>query len=109
MESRNLIPDTEYGFDQQSSALDHLVNLVHEIQNLFLLRHRLVVAILHAETVFDTTWRYGILRTYHQCNLSDRLPLFISNILHHRYFRARLHNCYLRDTVEKMDCHRDVF
>jgi hypothetical protein len=71
-----------------SDAIDHLVNLEYHIQNAFLRRQHLVAVFFDLEKAYDTTWRYGILRTLHRWNLRGQLPLFLSNFLEAHYLRV---------------------
>jgi hypothetical protein len=92
LENRNLLCEDRCGFRRLRSALDHLVSLEYHIQNAFLLRQHLVAVFFDLEKAYDTTWRYGILRTLHHRNVRFRLPLFLSHFPQVRYFLFRLWN-----------------
>ena len=40
--------------------------------------------------MYDTTWRYGILKDLHEAGLRGNLPLFIQNFLKDRSFKVRI-------------------
>ena len=40
--------------------------------------------------LYDTTWKYGILRDLHEAGLRGRMSIFISKFLENRNFRIRL-------------------
>ena len=42
------------------------------------------------EKVYDTTWKYGIMKDLHGMDLRGRLPLSIQNLLPERKFRVRV-------------------
>ena len=45
---------------------------------------------LEFEKAYDTTWRYGILRSLRTVGLKGRLPLFLRSFLQDRTFRVRV-------------------
>ncbi len=63
-------------FRKNRSTMDHLVTLTTQISTAFVLRQHLVAIFFDIEKAYDTTWRYGILRTIHSWGLRGRLPLF---------------------------------
>jgi hypothetical protein len=90
LENKNLLYNVQCGFQWHRSTLYHLVTLENRIRNSFLVRQHLVAFFCDLEKAYDTTWRYGILRTLHRWNLRRLLPLFISSFLQDRHFRVRL-------------------
>ncbi len=70
--------------------MDHLVTLTTQISSAFVLRQHLVAIFFDIEKAYDTTWRYGILRTIHSWGLRGRIPFFLVAFLSSRYFRVRL-------------------
>ncbi len=64
--------------------------LPHRSPLLSCYRQHLVAIFFDIEKAYDTTWRYGILRTIHSWGLRGRLPLFLVAFLSSRYFRVRL-------------------
>ncbi|KAJ4447753.1 hypothetical protein ANN_09761 [Periplaneta americana] len=51
------------------SAADHLVRLETAIRDAFLKKEHLVAVFFDLENAYNTTWRYGILQTLHDCGL----------------------------------------
>ncbi len=90
LEQRNLLTPIQCGFRKNRSTMDHLVTLTTQISTAFVLRQHLVAIFFDLEKAYDTTWRYGILRTIHSWGLRGRLPLFLVAFLSSRYFRVRL-------------------
>ncbi len=87
---RNLLTPIQCGFRKNRSTMDHLVTLTTQISTAFVLRQHLVAIFFDIEKAYDTTWKYGILRTIHSWGLRGRLPLFLVAFLSSRYFRVRL-------------------
>jgi len=44
--------------------------------------------------LFDTTWKYGIVKDLYEAGLRGRLPLFIAGFLHDRQLRVRVGGMY---------------
>jgi ribonuclease HI len=60
------------------------------IREAFARKHHLVAVFFDLEKAYDTTWRYGILRSLHLFGFRGRLPLFLSDFLKDRSFRVRV-------------------
>ena len=76
LEQRNLLTNTQCGFRKHRSTLDHLVSISTRISNSFVLQEHLVAVFFDLGKAYDTTWRYGILRTLHSWGFRGCLPLF---------------------------------
>ena len=47
------------------------------MRDVFIKKEHLVAVFFDLEKVYDTTWRYGILKDIHKLGLRGRLPTFI--------------------------------
>ena len=54
----------------------------------------MVAVFFDLEKAYDTTWRYGILRTLHSWGFRGCLPLFLQEFLSNRTFRVCLGTTY---------------
>ena len=90
LETRNLLTNVQCGFRHHRSTFDHLVSLATAISNSFVLRQHLVAVFFDIEKAYDTTWRYGILKTLHSWGFRGHLPLLLQGFLRNRSFRVRV-------------------
>ena len=86
LEKKGLINPTQCGFRKMRSCSDVLIRLESSICEAFANKKR------HISVFFDTTWRYGILRTIHEVGLRGELPMFIKSFLSNRRFKVRCGN-----------------
>ena len=75
-----------------NSTTDVLIRLKSSICESFASKQHHVTIFFDLEKVYNTTWRYGILKTIHQVGLRGELPLFIKSFLSHRFFQVRVGN-----------------
>ena len=61
------------------------------------------------EKAYDTTWKYGILKDFHNKGLKGHLPNFIKNFLGNRNFNIRLGSTFSDILNRKWDFLREVF
>ena len=64
LESNNLITKLQSGFRAERSTNDNLVRLETFIRDAFIKREHVVAVFFDLEKAYDTTWRYGILKTH---------------------------------------------
>ena len=50
----------------------------------------LLLCFFDLEKAYDTTWRYGILKDFHDLGLKGRLPMFIQSFLEDRTIQVRV-------------------
>ena len=81
LESNNLITKLQSGFRAERSTNDNLVRLETFIRDAFIKREHVVAVFFDLEKVYDTTWRYGILKDLHNFGMKGRLPNFIKSFL----------------------------
>ena len=60
------------------------------IRDAFIEKEHVVAVFFDLEKVYDTTWRYGILKDIHKLGLRGRLPTFIENFLADRAMQVRV-------------------
>jgi len=90
LEIYNIMSPIQCGCLRGRSTVDHLVRLETEIRKAQAHSQHCVSVFFDLEKAYDTTWRYGILRDLFQAGLRGRLPHFINNFLHNRYFRVKI-------------------
>ncbi|KAG1696611.1 RNA-directed DNA polymerase from mobile element jockey [Nymphon striatum] len=78
------------GFRRNRSTIDHLVRFETLVREAFIRREHLAAVFFDLEKAYETTSKYGILRDLFNSGLRGRMPIFISNFLHHRKFRVRV-------------------
>jgi Reverse transcriptase (RNA-dependent DNA polymerase) len=101
LESQNLLTPEQSGFRRGRSVLDHLVRLEEYINDAFLTKQHVVAILFDLEKAYDTTWRYGILRTVHSWGIRGHLPTFITHFLTERHFRVRVGNVLSRSIYQE--------
>ena len=90
LESNNLITKFQSGFRAERSTNDKLVRLETFIRDAFIKREHVVAVFFDLEKVYNTTWRYGILKDLHNFGLKERLPNFIESFLEDRSIQVRV-------------------
>ena len=70
--------------------MDHLVHFETFVREGFLDKEHVVSIFFDLEKVYDTTWKYGIMKDLHDMDLRGRLPLLIQNLLSERKFQVRV-------------------
>ena len=88
-ESNNLYTNSQCGFRSQRSTMDHVVRLETSIREANIQRQHLIAVFFDLEKVYETTWRYGIMKDLHM-GLRGRLPNFIKAFLTDRKFQVRI-------------------
>ena len=90
LERGNYFSPTQCGFRSMHSTTDVLVRMESSICEAFARKHHHITVFFDLEKAYDTTWRYGILKTLYECNLRGNLPLFIQAFLKTRYFQVQV-------------------
>ena len=81
LESNNHISLFQSGFRFDRSTTDNLVRLETFVRDAFIKKEHVVAVFFNLEKLYDTTWRYGILKDIHKLRLRGRLPTFIEYFL----------------------------
>ena len=81
-------------FRQGRSTLDHLVRFETFIRNAFAKKEHAVSIVFDREKVYDTAWKYGILKDLFDMGLKGNLSTFISNFLSDRAFNVGVNSTY---------------
>ena len=90
LESNGLITNFQCGFRSKRSTVDHLVRLETFVREAFIKKEHLTAVFFDLEKVYDTKWKYGIMRDLSDFGLKGRLPHFIDNFLSNRNFKVRV-------------------
>ena len=94
LEFNGLLSNIQCGFRQGRSTLDDLVRFETFIRNAFAKKEHAVSIVFDREKVYDTAWKYGILKDLFDMGLKCKLPNFISNFLSYREFNVRVNSTY---------------
>ena len=92
LEKKGLINPTQCGFRRMRSCTDVLIRLEASISEAFANKKHHISVFFDLEKAYDTTWRYGILKTMHEFGLRGELPIFIKSFLRNRRFKVRVGN-----------------
>ena len=88
LERERLISEYQCSFKRGRSTLDHLVRCETFLRNAFIRKQHAVAVFFDLEKVYDTMWRYGIMRDLYDLGIRGRLPVFIASFLSNRHFRV---------------------
>ena len=89
LESNNLISRNQARFRKKLSTNDHLVRLESFIHDAFVKKEHRVAIFFYLEKVYDTTWKYGIIKDLHDIGLRGRLPNFYIKFLVRQIFQCK--------------------
>jgi Reverse transcriptase (RNA-dependent DNA polymerase) len=92
LESKQLIPDQQYGFKKERSTKDVLKILTTDIIETFRERKHLVLTSLDISKAYDTCWRYRIIKTLKDARIDGKMLHFIINFMNNRSFRVAVGN-----------------
>ena len=91
LEFNNLISPIQSGFRSERSTNDILVSLETFIRDTFVKKEHVVAVFFDLEKVYDTTWKYGILRDLHEFGVKGRLAYFVESFLANRSIEVRVY------------------
>ncbi|CAF4043758.1 unnamed protein product [Rotaria magnacalcarata] len=101
LEANNILAASQFGFRQFRSTLDPLVLLENSIGNAFRERKILLAVFFDLEKAYDTTWRFGIVKTLFDIGLRGALPIFIRGFLSKRQFQMRVGSTLSQPRIQK--------
>ena len=90
LEKKELISNNQFGFRKHRSTSDCLIQLQTAILDALSKKEHCVVTFFDLEKAYDTTWRYGILKSLHEAGIRGPLFWFIENFLKNRTFRTKI-------------------
>lgn len=90
LEKFKLLSDFQMGFRKHRSPVDQLVLVENIIQDSFAERKHTVAVFFDLQKAYDTTWRYGVLKSMYDWGIRGKLPLFVRSFLMERSFRVRV-------------------
>ena len=91
LEKNGLLSKQQCGYRSNRSTVDHLARLETFIRDAFIHNQHLVAVFFDLQKkVYDTMWKYGILKDLHNMGLRGNLPIFIGNFLSNRTFQIHL-------------------
>ena len=72
------------------------------IKESFILNQHVISVFFYLEKVYDTTWKYGIMKDLYDAGLRGHLLLLIQNFLSDRSLRVRVGNTYSNVNSQEM-------
>ena len=108
LESIWLLSNVQCGFRQSRNTLDHLVHFETFIWSALAKKEHDVSIFFDLQKVYDTTWKYGILKDLFDMGLKSKLPTFISNFLSNREFNSEFIQLILTFRNKRWELRRDA-
>ena len=102
LESHKLITNVQCGFRSRRSTVDHLVRFETFCREAFINNQHLFSLFVNLEKIYDTTWKYGIMKDFHGFSIRGRLPNFISNVLQDIFFKVRVGSTFSDSHPQEM-------
>lgn len=90
IESNSLLSPYQYGYRKFLSSPDALIRLSSDILEAIDNKEHLVAIFFDMAKAYDTTWRYGILKSIHRIGIRGAMALFIQNFLTDRTFQTKV-------------------
>jgi hypothetical protein len=93
VESKNIIPDIQFGFRAKHSTSHQIFRLIKYIKNKFKLKKSTGMMLFDIEKAFDSVWHDGL---FHKLLLFDFPPYLIKivkSFLENRSFQVSIKNC----------------
>ena len=90
LENHNYITPYQSGFRKYRTTLDNLIRIETHIREAFIKKQHTVAIFFDIEKAYDTTWKHGIMKDLHACDLRGRLPIFVADFLRDRTFQVRV-------------------
>ena len=92
LERYGLLSSVQFGFRKDRSTLDPLLRLSSHIQHGFSNRCQTIGVFFDLEKAYDTTWKYGIIKRFHEMGIRGKMLNFIHSFLSDRYIKVRVGN-----------------
>jgi hypothetical protein len=109
LESNGLLFNVQCEFRQGRNTLDHLVRFETFIWNAFAKKEHDVSIFFDLQKVYDTTWKYGILKDLFDMGLKGKLPTFMSNFLSNIEFNSEFIQLILTFRNMRWDLSREAY
>jgi hypothetical protein len=107
--SNGLLFNVQCEFRQGRNTLDHLVRFETFIWNAFAKKEHDVSIFFDLQKVYDTTWKYGILKDLFDMGLKGKLPTFMSNFLSNIEFNSEFIQLILTFRNMRWDLSREAY
>ena len=89
LESRGLIAREQFGFRRNRGTVDALVRLQNDVHLSRKNGNHTICVFFDMHKAYDTTWRYGILRSLHRMGIRGNMAQYCKEFLSHRHFNVR--------------------
>ena len=106
LERNKIITATQSGFRKGRNTTDQLVRLESFVREAFIQKQHATAILFDLEKAYDTTWKFDILKDFHDTGLRGRLPLFIAGFLSDRKFQVRVGGSYTK--LCEQETQRDI-
>ena len=94
LESNKQLPTNQFGFRKMHSTIDALNRFSTDVTNALNNKQHVLCVSFDMKKAYDTTWRYGILRSLHTMGFRGSLPIYIKNFLTNRTFKTKINRTY---------------
>lgn len=101
VEERNAIPDEQFGFREQHSAVHQVLRVVEHVSKGFNWKRSTGAVFLDVSKAFDKVWHEGLLYKLLEAGIHPGLVRLVSSFLKDRTFRIRLGD--VRSTVRNLE------
>ena len=88
LEKNNIISLKQFGFKKNHSTTDPLLIFEHDIRQAFSRKRMILAVSFDLEKAYDTTWRWGLMRTMKNIGLRGKLPKFYEQLLKNRSIKV---------------------
>lgn len=92
LENNSLISNIQCGYRKARSTTDAVVTLTSDIQDAFSKNDYQISIFFDLQKAYDTTWRYGILKSVHSIGIRGNMAHYIKNFLSNRKFTTKIKN-----------------
>jgi hypothetical protein len=96
-------------FRQGRNTLDHLFRFETFIWSALATKEHDVSIFFDLQKVYDTTWKYGILKDLFDMGLKGKLPTFISKFLSNREFNSEFIQLILTFRNKRWELPREAY
>jgi ribonuclease HI len=98
LESNNLLSPFQYGFRQNRSTIDCLMNIENDLLNALACDNSVIAVTLDIEKAYEMVWKHRVLELLQNLGIKGNTLAFVKNFLSNRFIRVRINN-FLSKTI----------